>query len=258
MDLRNSKTSLHNCQLFWSAAGGWSDQNLSVVSSEAGGSLLIKNCDLILYGAGWPGRFPRDAVGVGVRTGKAEIQNSFFHLESLGTPDPVNSLIFLWDNPSVKIADCASVGYDWGSGFKFQGDWSGDAFGSVSINDSIVFPNGRWGVNISASIPTINCRWLPNAKNTITIPTTGPNAYKDFTNELAADSPLINAGSDDPVLRNRDGTRNTIGATGGPMYNPALATTDQPMAFWLGLFPQRIVKGLVNTVDLDAAAAAGH
>jgi hypothetical protein len=75
---------------------------------------------------------------------------------------------------------------------------------------------------------------------------------------LVPNSPLINAGSEDPLKRNRDGSRNTIGSTGGPMYNPALATTDLPMAFWLGLMPQRIVKGLVNTVDLDAAAAAGH
>jgi hypothetical protein len=194
--------------------------------------------------------------------GKADIRDSFFHLESHGVQNRM--LVAGMGNASVKIVNCRGTSYDWVEAYMpvadtspFQGDSFKEGHRTNSVPTPVILLDNWHGFTPSPVSP-INCSWVYNAKNTIIIPTTGPNAYKDFTNELAADSPLINAGSDDPVLRNRDGTRNTIGATGGPMYNPALATTDQPMAFWLGLFPQRIVKGLVNTVDLDAAAAAGH
>jgi hypothetical protein len=264
--MSNTRSRWWNCQIFWSAVQGMADCSDTVagISSKSGGALEVSNCDIIVYGSGWPSRFAGWSYGMFVETGKAEIRDSFFHLEAHGGP---NHMLLLANNPSVKFINCRGVAFDWYDGYMPAPDttpWQGDSYKEGHRTNSVPTPviagsniGSRHGFTPSPASP-INCSWVYNAKNTITIPTTGPNAYKDFTNELAADSPLINAGSDDPVMRNRDGTRNTIGATGGPMYNPALATTDQPMAFWLGLFPQRIVKGLVNTVDLDAAAAAGH
>jgi hypothetical protein len=261
--MSNTRSRWWNCQIFWSAIGGLVDCNYTVaaVSSTSQGVLEMSNCDFIVYGSGWPGRSAGNAFGAYIDSGKADIRDSFMHLESHALN---NSMVILNRSPSVKMMNCRGAGYDWWEGgmpapdsTPFQGDSFKEGHRTNSVPTPIIHQDNRHGFTPSPASP-VNCSWLYNAKNTITIPTTGPNAYKDFTHEFAPDSPVINAGSEDPVLRNRDGTRNTIGATGGPMYNPALATTDQPMAFWLGLLPQRIVKGSVNTVDLDAAAAAGH
>ena len=260
--MSNTRSRWWNCQFFYSIIGGWVDcsDTVAAISSRSEGKLELVNCDLIVYGSGWPGRFGGKSYGMFIE-GKADIRDSFFHLESHGVQ---NRMLVAMGNASVKIVNCQGTSYDWVEAYMPVADTSplqGDSFKEGHKTNSVPTPVillDNWHGFIPSPVSPINCSWVYNAKNTIIIPTTGPNAYKDFTNELAADSPLMNAGSDDPVLRNRDGTRNTIGATGGPMYNPALATTDQPMAFWLGLFPQRIVKGSVNTVDLDAAAAAGH
>jgi hypothetical protein len=270
--LNRTRSRWWNCQIFLSGIGGVLDCSSAAfaIHSQGGADLEVCNSDLIVYGPGIVGRWGGHSYGIFMGSGRALIRDSFFHLEShsavIGNFNANNNMIMLVDNPSVQLINSRGVSFDWdhkSDTTPWQGDSVKDGHPSIA-SWAPQFPvvagsniGSVWGFTPSPTNP-IDCSWLLNAKNTIIIPTTGPNAYKDFTNELAADSPLMNAGSDDPVLRNRDGTRNTIGATGGPMYNPALATTDQPMAFWLGLFPQRIVKGSVNTVDLDAAAAAGH
>jgi hypothetical protein len=268
--LNRTRSRWWNCQIFLSGIGGVLDCSQSAafaIHSQGGADLEVCNSDLIVYGPGVVGRWAGHSYGIFMGSGRALIRDSFFHLEShswmFGGFEANNNMIMLVDNPSVQFMNSRGVSFDWdhkSDTTPWQGDSVRDGHPTTRFPIPVVAGSNIgsvWGFTPSPTNP-IDCSWLLNAKNTIIIPTTGPNAYKDFTHELAADSPLMNAGSDDPVLRNRDGTRNTIGATGGPMYNPALATTDQPMAFWLGLFPQRIVKGLVNTVDLDAAAAAGH
>jgi hypothetical protein len=72
------------------------------------------------------------------------------------------------------------------------------------------------------------------------------------------DSPCRNAGPPDAIYNDRDGTRNDIGFTGGPLYNPANFTTDLPLAFWLDTTPRKVLKGVNNTIRVDAAAVAGQ
>jgi hypothetical protein len=80
----------------------------------------------------------------------------------------------------------------------------------------------------------------------------------DFSNPIpAANSPCIGAGIDLPVYKNRDGTRNTMGYTGGPYYNPANYTENNPMVFLLA-GPQSAVKGVQTSIPITAAASAGH
>lgn len=74
---------------------------------------------------------------------------------------------------------------------------------------------------------------------------------------IPIDSPCRNAGPPDPLYNDRDGTRNDAGFTGGPLYNPAFATTDLPMVFWLDTKPRRVLKGAQNTIRIEAAGAAG-
>jgi hypothetical protein len=71
-------------------------------------------------------------------------------------------------------------------------------------------------------------------------------------------SPCRNAGPPDAIYNDRDGTRNDIGFTGGPLYNPANFTTDLPLAFWLDTTPRKVLKGVNNTIRVDAAAVAGQ
>jgi hypothetical protein len=78
----------------------------------------------------------------------------------------------------------------------------------------------------------------------------------DYTT-LSVDSPCMNAGAPQAVYNNRDGTRNTMGYTGGPYLNPANYTTDNPMVFVL-TGPQTIFKGSQSSISITAAASAGH
>ena len=80
----------------------------------------------------------------------------------------------------------------------------------------------------------------------------------DADRNLAADSPCRNAGPPDAIYNDRDGTRNDIGFTGGPLYNPGNYTNDLPIAFWLNTTPRKLIKGLQSTIRVDAAAVAGH
>ena len=75
---------------------------------------------------------------------------------------------------------------------------------------------------------------------------------------LAIGSACRNAGPPDAIYNDRDGTRNDIGYTGGPLYNPANYVTDLPLAFWLDATPRKVLKGVNNTIRVDAAATAGH
>jgi hypothetical protein len=187
-----------------------------------GSSDLPRTCGLILIG------------------GRLVLNNSYIQLQSdIGGPEDQSRIaIRSKSNPQISLSNSSIYGTSWhpSEGSLIR---TNSIRPNLSVGDAVFTPKNV----VIASAPPIAVAWT--------------NQW-DFQVSLVPNSPLINAGSDDPLKRNRDGSRNTIGSTGGPMYNPALATTDQPMAFWLGLMPQRIVKGLVNTVDLDAAAAAGH
>jgi hypothetical protein len=82
-----------------------------------------------------------------------------------------------------------------------------------------------------------------------------PNLAADGS--LNAGSPCINAGPPDAVYNNRDGTRNTMGYTGGPYYNPANYTNNNPMIFLL-TGQQTAIKGIQTTIPVSVGASAGH
>jgi hypothetical protein len=83
-----------------------------------------------------------------------------------------------------------------------------------------------------------------------------PNVNTDGS--LNAGSPCINAGPPDAIYNNRDGTRNTIGYTGGPFFNPANYTNNNPMVFFLLTGQQTVLSGLQTNISVSAAASAGH
>jgi hypothetical protein len=218
-------------------------KGMPIVFLSRNADLQIDNSLLISWGfltrGGSFSGTPRSS-GVSIIGGRLVLNNSYIQLHSDIVGDENQTVIAINSNLNPQISFNDSVVYrtswDPSEGSLIR---TNSFRPNLSVGDAVFTPKG---VRI-ASAPPIAVAWT--------------NQW-DFQVSLVPNSPLINAGSEDPLKRNRDGSRNTIGSKGGPMYNPALATTDLPMAFWLGLMPQRIVKGLVNTVDLDAAAAAGH
>lgn len=75
---------------------------------------------------------------------------------------------------------------------------------------------------------------------------------------LSPSSPCINKGPPDPIYNDRDGSRNDIGYTGGPLYNPANYTNDNPMVFFLTGSPQIVFKGAQTNLQVNVGASAGH
>lgn len=76
---------------------------------------------------------------------------------------------------------------------------------------------------------------------------------------LKTNSVCIAAGPPQPVYNNHGTTnRNNIGFTGGPFYNPANFTNDNPLVYLLTGTPQIFTKGRTNIVSVNAAAVAGN
>jgi hypothetical protein len=75
---------------------------------------------------------------------------------------------------------------------------------------------------------------------------------------LQPGSPCLNAGPPDAIYDNTDGTRNTIGYTGGPLWNPANYTNSNPIVFWLSPSNHTVLKGVQTTIPFGIGAAAGH
>jgi hypothetical protein len=232
-------------------------QPVAVMARNA--QIHLENCNLVSWGlVGWKALIPINfmdqldfrgrnsitpsprSVGVAVQGGSLVLDNCYLQLQSESAQDDDGSLVaVLGDSkPAVTFRNSLVYGTTWDPA-------EGTAIRTTAIRATLVEGDARvWPTNVRlASRPPVSVTWS--------------DAW-GFTTTLIKGSALLNAGSDDPLKKNTDGTRNTIGATGGPMYNPGNATTDRPMAFWLGLLPQRVVRGFNDTVDLDAAAAAGH
>lgn len=114
----------------------------------------------------------------------------------------------------------------------------------------------------SLSLLLSHCRFPSNIANATTFPSVDcvisdvlqfNSAY-----ELLPDAESRNAGTPSPIYNDRDGTRNDMGWTGGPLYNPGHFTNDLPITFWLNTTPRKVIKGLHSTLHVDAASAAGH
>src|ERR1035441_7444348 len=81
---------------------------------------------------------------------------------------------------------------------------------------------------------------------------------------LKTNSVCIGNGPPSPIYNNRGTTnRNNIGFTGGPFYNPANSTNQNPMVYLLTGTPQAGKElifpiGRTNIMTLNAAAAAGN
>jgi hypothetical protein len=121
---------------------------------------------------------------------------------------------------------------------------SGDASQSVLISYCDFYDDHVQTLISGVSVPPVNCLLQVN-----------PNVNADGS--LPAGSPCLNAGPPDAIYNNRDGTRNTIGYTGGPYFNPANYTNSNPMVFLL-TGQQMVMAGPQASIQVNTAASAGH
>ncbi|NDV63150.1 hypothetical protein G0Q06_11860 [Puniceicoccales bacterium CK1056] len=75
---------------------------------------------------------------------------------------------------------------------------------------------------------------------------------------LQPDSPCINAGTDNPLYANRDGSRNTIGPTGGAWFDPDGWTTENPVVISFDLGPEVLLEGVDTEVLLSNGQAVSQ
>jgi len=85
-----------------------------------------------------------------------------------------------------------------------------------------------------------------------------PKFIADQAPLLAADSPCLNAGVDDPIYANRDGSRNTIGPSGGTLYDPDARTTENPVVISFDLGPEQVLEGEATDIILSNGQAVSQ
>ena len=85
-----------------------------------------------------------------------------------------------------------------------------------------------------------------------------PKFVPDQAPALATDSPCINAGDDDPIFANRDGSRNTIGPSGGSLFDPDARTTENPVVISFDLGPEQVLEGEDTTILLSNGQAVSQ
>lgn len=82
-----------------------------------------------------------------------------------------------------------------------------------------------------------------------------PLFVTDNAPTLQPSSPCINAGTADPRYNNRDGTRNTIGPSGGPWIDPDGWTTENPVVISFDLTPDMVLEGVDTEVIISEGQA---
>ena len=85
-----------------------------------------------------------------------------------------------------------------------------------------------------------------------------PKFIADQAPSLAADSPCHNAGVEDPIYNNRDGSRNTIGPSGGTLYDPDARTTENPVVISFDLGPEQVLEGEATDIILSNGQAVSQ
>lgn len=76
--------------------------------------------------------------------------------------------------------------------------------------------------------------------------------------KLQPSSPCVNAGANDPIFNDLDGSRNDIGPGGGCLFDPEGWTTDRPVVISFDLAPQQLLKGVDTEVRLSNGQAVAQ
>jgi hypothetical protein len=228
----------NNCKVWLGYNSAFGASGINMTGADA---ILVGNRFIVSYG-GWY----LNGFGGNLKMINNVIVNpSYYGISLDGTAaDLVNNTVFT-GSTALNVASALKPVNLRANIFRGGTSMSVDASSSALVFASYCLFNG--GANPQARVipQFVNC--LINLD---------PSISSDNLS-LNPDSPCIGAGMPAAVFNNRDGTRNTMGYTGGPYLNTANYTNDNPMVFLL-TGPQFILKGAQTTIPISAAASAGH
>jgi hypothetical protein len=227
-----------------------------IVPGSPASNLQATNCDSVLIGNIMNQGYPGGSVSIDIYEvgGTLKAYNNLVDGGSWGlqmisaTGEIVNNsfssgaIYVNGGGPVIFRSDIISTGAGIGPCITAVGSASQAVF--VSYCDL----NAAFGPQlVGVTTPPINC--LLNV---------GPGVNGDGS--LQGNSACINAGPMDPIYANNDAnhTRNTMGYTGGPFFNPAYYTTNSPMVFFNLTGQQTVLAGLQTNIQVSVAASAGH
>lgn len=147
------------------------------------------------------------------------------------------------------------------SGRGGSGVYSSTATDLVILNNIIHQTN--YGLYVPFGVDARNnLYWNVNQDGGGVIPEGRINADPLFVDgdprTLQPDSPCHNAGVEDPLYANRDGSRNSIGPTGGAWYDPEGWTTENPVVISFDLGPEVLLEGVDTEVLLSNGQAVSQ
>lgn len=186
------------------------------------------------YWGRWDGQ--GDENGIDLRGGGnvAQIANNYFQMQHLGGDGGVWGVgIYVRDFTQATIINNTVVGARYGISAPF---------GVLAHNNlywASPWPNHREANGVVA-------------EGTLY---TNPLFVENEAPTLQPTSPLINAGTTDPRYNNRDGTRNTIGPSGGALFDPDGWTTENPVVISFDLTPDMVLEGVDTEVILSEGQA---
>ena len=248
--------SLFNDVLFMSGYKVWLGYN----SWPLYGGITMTNCDVVLAGNKiFPGSFVAQSL-VYAQGGSLRAYNNLIGVAGAALfgircrsniADIVNNTIYVSGNtasgkgiyitegivPATVRSDIVYVFAGGGTGFCIE---TSGQVANVSYCDLFILGAGSPYVQG----PLANCIFSE------------PGWIADYSLNLV--SPCINAGPPEAIYNDRDGTRNDMGYTGGPYWNPANYTNDNPMVFFLTGSPQTVLKGVQTNILVNVGASAGH
>ncbi len=156
---------------------------------------------------------------------------------------------------------CQLQYYGWDAGVRGDGIYVRDFNQATIINNVIV--GAKHGISAPFGVlAQNNLYWaspwnLREANGVVAEGTlyTNPLFVENEAPTLQPTSPLINAGTTDPRYNNRDGTRNTIGPSGGAWFDPDGWTTENPVVISFDLSVDMVLEGVDTEVILSEGQA---
>jgi hypothetical protein len=183
----------------------------------------------------WEGNY--DARGIDLRGGgnKATISNNYIQLQYNGYDSGVRGDgIYVRDFAQATITNNLIVGARFGIAAPF---------GAAAQNN--LYWDSPWeGAALEADGVV--------AEGTLY---TNPLFVENEAPKLQPTSPCLNAGTPDPRYNNRDGTRNTIGPSGGAWFDPDGWTTPNPVVVSFDVSPDQVLEGVDTEVILSEGLA---
>ncbi|MFZ4483625.1 MAG: hypothetical protein ACOYOL_06555 [Chthoniobacterales bacterium] len=201
-------------------------------------SYLVANNSVIRVNYGYSGDGENGLDGRGSGNSYL-IANNYFQLQFIGEAYYANGArgdgIYVRDSSNAKILNNTVVGARYGVSA---------LFGATAKNN--LYWASPWNNREANGVV---------AEGTLY---TDPKFVTDQAPTLAADSPCVNAGVADPIYNNRDGTRNTIGPSGGTLYDPDARTTENPVVISFDLGPEQVLEGEDTSVTLSNGQAVSQ